>query len=69
MATPTDPGRQPTPEDHPLYRIAHLHGSRWVTFKPQEQHSPRGDEPGLPWVDGTVYRCEECDERVVVAAG
>ena len=52
--------------DHPLYRIAHFHGDRWVTLKPTEQHSPRADMPG-EFQDGTVYRCTECEEYVVVA--
>ena len=32
--------------DHPLYRIAHLHGDRWVTLRPDQQHSPKADTPG-----------------------
>lgn len=53
--------------DHPLYRMAHLHGNRWVTFKPAEQHNPSEDDPGGPWANGVVYRCTECDESVVLA--
>jgi hypothetical protein len=52
--------------DHPLYRIAHLHGDRWVTLRPDQQHSPKSDTPG-EFADGTVYRCTECEEYVVVA--
>lgn len=52
--------------DHPLYRIAHLHGNRWVTLKPQDQHSPHADS-APDWKDGTVYRCIECEEYVVIA--
>jgi hypothetical protein len=52
--------------DHPLYRIAHLHGDRWVTFRPDEQHSPRADAPG-EWQDSTIYRCTECEESVLIA--
>ena len=52
--------------DHPMYRIAHLHGDRWVTLKPHEQHSPKADMPGgIP--EGIVYRCQECEEYVVIA--
>jgi hypothetical protein len=54
--------------DHPLYRIAHLHGDHWVTLRPDRQHSPKADLPGAP-KDGTVYRCTECEEYVVVAPG
>jgi hypothetical protein len=53
--------------EHPLYRIAHLHGSEWVTLRPEAQHSPRQDEPDRPWADATIYRCDTCDERVIVA--
>jgi hypothetical protein len=61
------PGERSTTFDHPLYRIAHLHGNEWVTFRPEEQHSPTEDEPGLPWHGGQVHVCEGCGERVVVA--
>ena len=52
--------------DHPLYRIAHLHGDRWVTLRPDQQHSPKADAPG-EFAGGTVYRCTECEEYVVIA--
>ena len=52
--------------DHPLYRIAHLHGDRWVTLRPDQQHSPKADTPG-EFSNGTVYRCTECEEYVFVA--
>lgn len=58
-------GASPDPFDHPLYRIAHLHGDTWVTLRPEAQHSRREDA-SLPWPDAVVYRCETCDERVVV---
>src|SRR5262247_3766263 len=45
--------------DHPLYRIAHLHGDHWVTLRPDQQHSPKADMPG-GFSNGTVYRCTEC---------
>lgn len=63
-----EPGQGATadPFDHPLYRIAHLHGDTWVTLRPEEQHSRRDDDPALPWPGATVYRCETCGERVVV---
>lgn len=51
--------------DHSMYRMAHLHGNRWVTFTPDEQHDPSEDGPA--WAGATVLRCSECDERVVVA--
>ena len=53
--------------DSPLYRMGHLHGSRWVTLKPDEQHNPSEDDPSGPFANGIVFRCEECDERVVIA--
>lgn len=53
--------------DHPLYRMAHLHGDRWVTFSPAEQHNPSEDDPSGPWASGIVFRCAECDERVAIA--
>jgi hypothetical protein len=53
--------------DHPLYRMAHLHGNRWVTFSPAEQHNPSEDDPTGPWASGIVFRCAECEERVVIA--
>jgi hypothetical protein len=53
------------PFDHPLYRIAHLHGSTWVTLRPEDQHG-RSDDLPLPWPGATVYRCETCEERVVI---
>lgn len=66
MNAPTA-GRGAEALDHPLYRIAHLHGSEWVTLRPEEQHSPSQDEPARPWADATIYRCEKCEERVIVA--
>ena len=42
----------PTPWDHPLYRVAHLHGDHWVTLKPEQQHSPADHGPGIEWTDG-----------------
>ena len=53
--------------DSPLYRMAHLHGNRWVTFKPEEQHDPSEDDPSGPFANGIVFRCEECEERIVIA--
>jgi hypothetical protein len=53
--------------DHPMYRVAHLHGDRWVTLKPEEQHSARQHHPGTDFPDGDVYLCVECEERVVIA--
>jgi hypothetical protein len=61
-----DDRRLPDPLEHPLYRVAHLHGSTWVTLRPEEQHSPAEDAGG-PWDEGAVYRCEECGERVAIA--
>ena len=58
---------KPEAIDHPLYRIAHLHGTEWVTLVPDAQHSPREDVPGHPWANATLYRCETCGERVAVA--
>jgi hypothetical protein len=57
----------PDPLDNPLYRIAHLHDSRWVTVKPEDQHSPKADQLGDDWAGGSVYKCEECEEYVVIA--
>jgi hypothetical protein len=57
----------PDPLRHPLYRIGHLHGNRWVTLKPADQHAPQQDRPAMPWTDGTIYKCEECEEYVVIA--
>jgi hypothetical protein len=54
--------------DHPLYRIAHLHGSEWVTLRPEEQHTGHHEDLPAGWDGATVYRCEGCDERVVVAS-
>jgi hypothetical protein len=53
--------------DHPLYRLAHLHGSTWVTLRPDDQHNPSEDDPSGPWANGIVFRCAECDERVVIS--
>ena len=53
--------------DHPLFRMAHLHGSEWVTLRPEEQHSGHHDDAGTAWEGATFYRCEECEERVMVA--
>lgn len=57
------------PLDHPLYRVAHLHGDRWVTLRPSEQHAPREHDPDGTWSDGTVYECPDCAETVVIAPG
>jgi hypothetical protein len=56
------------PLDHPLYRIGHLHGDRWVTLRPTDQHAPREHDPDGAWADGVVYVCPTCDEQVVIAA-
>ena len=61
--------QQPDPLDHPIYRVAHLHGNEWVTLRPEEQHSPREDELGGEWAGGTIYHCEECGERVAIDVG
>jgi hypothetical protein len=53
--------------DHPLFRMAHLHGSEWVTLRPEEQHSAHHEDIGAAWEGATIYRCEECEERVMVA--
>ena len=53
--------------DHPLYRMGHLHGNRWVTFTPTEQHNPSEDDPHGPFANGVVFRCTECEETVVIA--
>jgi len=60
--------QQPEALDHPLYRIGHLHGDRWVTLRPEAQHSPREHDPDGQWPDGVVYRCDECGEQVIIAA-
>ena len=64
-STPSESTRDPL--DHPLYRIAHLHGSEWVTLTPEGQHSPREDEPGGHWANASVFHCETCGERVMIA--
>jgi hypothetical protein len=68
MDPQTTTSERPDALDHPIFRIAHLHGSEWVTLRPEQQHSPRQDESALPWPDGTVYECETCGERVLVAS-
>lgn len=61
-------GHRPDVLDHPMYRIAHLHGTQWVTLRKEEQHSGHHD-PEAPWPGAEVYRCETCDERVLIAPG
>jgi hypothetical protein len=64
----TSPGTPAAdPLAHPLYRIAHLHGSEWVTLRPEDQHSPQGEDVRVPWEGARIYHCEQCGERVVVA--
>jgi hypothetical protein len=55
------------PLEHPLYRVAHLHGDRWVTLAPSQQHAPSEDAPTISLPDGSVYECPECSERIAVA--
>jgi hypothetical protein len=57
--TPADPF------DHPLYRIAHLHGTEWVTLKPAAQHSRRVDATG-EWEGANIYVCPTCEETVAI---
>lgn len=44
MGTPAAGTQKLDALNHPMYRIAHLHGNRWVTLQPDEQHNPREDE-------------------------
>jgi hypothetical protein len=57
----------PDPLDHPLYRIAHLHGDQWVTLRPSQQHSPRDHDADGSWSDAVAYECPDCEEVVIVA--
>ena len=37
-----------------------------MALRPERLHSPKADTPGK-FANGTVYRCTECEEYVVVA--
>lgn len=55
------------PLDHPMYRVAHLHGDRWVTLRPSQQHAPSDHGTDRTWDEGVAYECPECQEIVMVA--
>ena len=57
----------PDPLDQTMYRVAHLHGSEWVTLRPQDQHSPKVHDPSGQWARARMYSCPRCEETVAIA--
>jgi hypothetical protein len=55
------------PLDNSMYRVAHLHGTEWVTLAPSDQHSPREHDPSGEWARARMYSCPRCEEHVAVA--
>ncbi len=68
MESTSQGAHKPDALDHPLYRIAHLHGSEWVTLRPEEQHTGHHADLEPGWEGATLYRCEDCGEQVMVAS-
>jgi hypothetical protein len=58
---------QADPLEHPLYRVAHLHGTEWVTLRPVDQHSTREEDASRPWAGARLYECPRCEETVAIA--
>jgi hypothetical protein len=58
---------RPDPLDQSMYRVAHLHGSEWVTLRPADQHSPRVHDPNGEWATARMYKCPSCEETVAIA--
>ena len=59
--------QQKDPLDSSMYRMAHLHGGEWVMLKPQDAHSPTENDPTGMWAGGRIFKCETCEETVVIA--
>ena len=70
MAAQEELAREALVIDYQNLRLLHHHGESWTPMRPRPDHDSAASDPERTMLrHGVVFRCEMCDEEVIVQPG